>query len=53
MKILEYSPLGKELKAQTDIAMKQYPKLDDTFGFDKIIKKEFQHLKIILNKSNI
>ena len=24
MKIFEYSPLGKELKAQTDIGRKQY-----------------------------
>ena len=45
MKRFEYSPLGKELKAQTDITKKQYPKLDDTFGFDKIIKKEKPALK--------
>ena len=32
--------LGKELKAQTDIAKKQYQKLDDPYEFDKIIKKE-------------
>ena len=36
----EYSPLGKVLKAQTAIAKKQYQKLDDTFGFDNIVKKE-------------
>ena len=40
MKRFECSPLGKELKTQTDIAKKQYQKLDNTFGFDKIIKKE-------------
>ena len=40
MKRLEYSPLDKELKAQTDIAKKQYQKFDDTYEFDKIIKKE-------------
>ena len=40
MKRFEYSLLGKELKAQTDIAKKQYQKLGDTFGFAKIIKKE-------------
>ena len=40
MKRFEYWPLGKELKVQTDIAKKQYKKLDDTFEFDKIIKKE-------------
>ena len=31
--------LGKELKAQTDIANKQYEKLDNLHGFDKIINK--------------
>ena len=36
IKRFEYSPLGKELKAQTDIAKKQYQKLDDTYRFDKI-----------------
>ena len=36
----EYSPLGKELKAQTDIAKKQYQKLDDAHEFHEIIKKE-------------
>ena len=40
MKRFEYSPLRKELKSQTVIAKKQYQKLDDTFEFDKIIKKE-------------
>ena len=40
MKRFEYSPLGQELKTQTDIAEKQYQKLYLTFGFDKIIKKE-------------
>ena len=36
----EYSPLAKELKAETDKDKKQYQKLDDTFEFDKIIEKE-------------
>ena len=40
MKRFEYPPLGKELKAQTDVAKKQYKKLDSAFAFDKIIKKE-------------
>ena len=31
MKRFEYSPLGKEFKAQTDIVKKQDEKLDDTF----------------------
>ena len=35
----EYSPLGKELKAQTNIAKKQYQNLDNTYKFDEIIKK--------------
>ena len=40
MKRFEYSLLGKELKAKTDITKKQSQKLDDTFEFHKIIKKE-------------
>ena len=40
MKRFEYFPLGKELKAQNSIAKNQYQKLDDTYEFDKIIKKE-------------
>ena len=31
----EYLPLGKELKAQTDITKKQYQNLGDTYVFDK------------------
>ena len=38
-KRFEYFLLGKEFKVQSDIAKKQYQKLDDTFEFDKIIKK--------------
>ena len=41
----QYPPLDKALKAQTNIAKKQYQKLDDTFKFDKIIKKEKPTLK--------
>ena len=40
MKTFKYLQLDKELKAQTDIAKKQYQKLEDTYDFDKIIKKE-------------
>ena len=40
MKRFEHSPLGKDLKAQTDNAKKQYQKSDDTCEYDKIIKKE-------------
>ena len=37
MKSFDYSPLGKELKAQTDLAKKQYQKLGDTYESDKTI----------------
>ena len=40
MKGFEYSPLDKNLKAQIDIAKKQCQKLDDTYEFDKLIKKD-------------
>ena len=49
MKGFEYSLLGTELKAQTDIAKKHYQKLEDTFELDKI-KKKNHHLKIIINQ---
>ena len=39
-KKIEYSPLGKQLKAQTDNAKIKYQKLDNTLEFDKIIKSE-------------
>ena len=35
MKRFEYSPLGKELKAQIYIAKKQYQKLNDTYELIK------------------
>ena len=40
IKRLEYSPFGKELKKETSVAEEQYQELDDTFEFDKIVKKE-------------
>ena len=49
MKIFEYSPLGKELKAQTNGAEKQYQKLDKVFECNK---KEEKILKR-LAKSNL
>ena len=52
LKRFEYSPLGKELKAQTHFAKKPYQKLNDTFGFDKIIKKEKPALQSY-SKSNL
>lgn len=48
----EYSPLGKELKAQTDMAKKQYQILGSTFESDKIIKKEEPTFKNY-NESNL
>ena len=38
-KRFEYSPLGKELKAQTSAAKKQYQKLDKVFEYNKKEKK--------------
>ena len=35
LKRFEYPPLLEELKAQTDIAKKQYQRLDDTDEFDE------------------
>ena len=52
VKRFEYSPLGQELKKQTSVAEKQYKKLDNTFEFDKIIKKEKPTLKKY-NRSNL
>ena len=46
IEIFQYSPLGKELKAQTNIAKKQFHKSDNTYKFDKITETE----KPILNK---
>ena len=40
LKRFEYSPLGKEIKAQSDIANKQYQKLDDADEFDETINKK-------------
>ena len=50
LKRVEYSSLGKELKAQTDIAKNQYQKLDATFEFEKIIKKEKPTPKITIDQ---
>ena len=52
MKRIDYSNLDKELKAQTDTAKKQYQKLNDTYEFNKIIKKEKPTLKNY-RKSNL
>ena len=49
MNRFEYSPLAQEWKAQTDIAKKQSQNLDDTYEFDKIIKKS-QHLRNIIDQ---
>ena len=52
MKRFEYSLLAKKLKTQTDIANKQHQKLDNTFEFDKRVKKEKPTLKKY-NRSNV
>ena len=52
MKRFKYSSLGNELKAQTDTAKKQYQKLEDTYEFDKIIKKEQPEFRKY-NRSNL
>ena len=39
-KKFEYSPLGKKLKAQTDITKNQYQKFDDTDELDETINKK-------------
>ena len=59
IKRFEYSPLRKELETQTDIAKKQYQKLDNTYEFDKIIKmekptfKKYNRLNLIYNSKCI
>ena len=40
LKRFEYFSLGKELKAQIDIAKKQHQQLDDTNEFHEIINKK-------------
>ena len=52
MKRFEYSLLVQKLKTQTDIANKQHQKLDNTFEFDKRIKKEKPTFKKY-NRSNV
>ena len=52
LKIFEYSLLGKELKAQTDIAKKQYQKLDDEKINKKSIPKEYNKLDLVYNTNH-
>ena len=41
MNLFEFSPFKQSIKSiKTGIAKKQYQKLDNNFGFDRIIKKE-------------
>ena len=46
MKRFEYLLLGKELKAQTDIAKKRYQKLNNIYEFDEIIKRKTNTWKL-------
>ena len=52
LKIFEYSLLGKELKAQTDIAKKQYQKLDNEKMNKKSIPKEYNKLDLVYNTNH-
>ena len=52
LKIFEYSLLGKKLKAQTDIAKKQYQKLDDEKINKKSIPKEYNKLDLVYNTNH-
>ena len=51
VKRFEYSPLGKELKAQTDIAKKQYQTLDKIYESDETINKKLTSKEY--NKSDL
>ena len=46
IKRFEYFLLGSEFKKQTDIAEKQYKKLDTPYEFDKIKKRKTNNQKI-------
>ena len=50
MKRFKYLLLDKELKAQTDIAKKQYQKLGNTYEFDKIIIIKKKHFNNIMDQ---
>ena len=50
MKRFEYSPLGKELTAQTDIAKNQYKNYTILWSLIKQLKKENQHLQNIIDQ---
>ena len=41
----KYSPLGKELKAQTDIARKHYQKSNNEIIFKKVNTWKVQYIK--------
>ena len=45
MKILEYLPLGIFAFRQSNIAKKQYQKLENTYKYDKLITKQKPTLK--------
>ena len=50
IKRFEYSPLDKELKAKSDIAEKQYQRLNRVYEFDKKEDEKSQQLISILNQ---
>ena len=44
--IVEYSPLGSELKKQTSLAKKQYQELDEVYGLNKtVLDKKHENFK--------
>ena len=53
MKRFEYSPFGKELKAQTDIAKKQYQKLGNAYEFgEKLQYKKYNSSNLVYNSKH-
>ena len=48
MKSFEYSPFGSRLKKETEIAEKQYKRLDNTYKIHEIIKKNTVFIKFLV-----
>ena len=49
IKRFEYSPLGKELKKQTNVAEKQYQKFDEVFESNKKKEGKTKAKKVVLS----
>ena len=52
MKRFVYSTLGKKSKAETDIAKKQYKKLDGEKINEKSISKEYNKSNVVCNTNH-